>query len=106
MSASPGPSIRSLVRIVVVVVASVIALYLIYRLRKPITWIVIGGFIAIALSAPVTGVQRRPRHPGLSIASVYLGFIPIPGLVGAILVPPPVQEAHPLVGQGPAYRTR
>src|SRR4051812_19634065 len=105
MSASPGPSIRSLVRIVVVVVASVIALYLVYRLRKPITWIVIGGFIAIALSAPVTVVQRRVRRRGLAIFIVYLGVICVPVLIGAVLVPPLVKETNRLVDKVPDYAT-
>jgi predicted PurR-regulated permease PerM len=98
-----GPSVRSVVRIVAVVVASVIALYLIYRLRKPITWIVIGGFIAVALSAPVAAVQRRLRHRGASIAAVYLGVILIPVLIGAILVPPLVKETNRLVDKVPDY---
>jgi predicted PurR-regulated permease PerM len=105
MSSREGPSVRSIVRIVAVVVASVIALYLIYRLRKPITWIVIGGFIAVALSAPVAAVQLRLRHRGASIAAVYLGVILIPVLIGAILVPPLVKESNRLVDKVPDYVT-
>ncbi len=59
---------RNIVRVVVIVVVSVIALYLIYRLRTPITWIVIGAFIAVALSAPVNASTSAssgagPRSP-------------------------------------------
>src|SRR3954465_5013856 len=97
MTAREGPSARSIVRIVSVVVLSVISLYLIYRLRRPITWIVIGGFIAIALSAPVTIVQRPLRPRGLSILVVYLGLITIPILIGGIFVPPLVKETNKLV---------
>ena len=45
----------------------VLALYLIYRLRRPITWIFIAGFIAIALSGPVAFLQRRMRR-GAAVA--------------------------------------
>ena len=39
MAVREGPSARSVFRVVTIVVASVIALYLIYLLRRPITWI-------------------------------------------------------------------
>src|SRR3954447_8744657 len=102
---SAGPSARTVLRVVGIVLASAIAIYLVYRLRKPITWIVIGGFIAIALSAPVAVVQRRLRHRGLSIASVYLALILIPVLIGGVLVPPLVKETNRLVDKVPDYAT-
>src|SRR3954451_6770759 len=102
---SAGPSARTVLRVGGIVVASVIALYLVYRLRKPITWIVIGGFIAIALSAPVTVVQRRVRRRGLAIFIVYLGVICVPVLIGAVLVPPLVKETNRLVDKVPDYAT-
>ena len=46
--------------IVLTVVACVLALYLIYLLRKPLTWIFIAGFLAIALSGP----GRLPASAG------------------------------------------
>jgi predicted PurR-regulated permease PerM len=98
-----GPSVRSIVRVVAVVVISVITLYLIYRLRTPITWIVIGGFIAIAVAAPVRFVERRVRRRGLAVAIVYLGLILIPVLIGSVLVPPLVTETNRLVDKVPEY---
>src|SRR3954463_15406314 len=103
MTATDGPSARAIVRIVLIVVVSAVSLYLVYRLRTPLTWIVIGGFIAIALSAPVTIVQRRLRHRGLSIAAVSLGLIRTPLMMGAILVPPLVKETNKLVDKVPDY---
>ena len=38
---------------VLIVVCVVLTLYLIYLLRRPLTWIFIAGFLAIALSGPV-----------------------------------------------------
>ena len=52
-----------------------LALYLIYLLRRPLTWIFIAGFIAIALSGPVNFLQRRMRR-GFAVALVYLGADP------------------------------
>ncbi len=57
-SPTPSLSTRGIVRIVLTVIACVLALYLIYLLRKPLTWIFIAGFIAIALSGPVSFLRR------------------------------------------------
>ena len=43
-----------------IAVLVVLSLYLIYLLRRPLTWIFIAGFLAIALSGPVN-VPRRGR---------------------------------------------
>jgi predicted PurR-regulated permease PerM len=77
VSARPAPvspvfSTRALVRTVLTVIAVVIALYVVYLLRKPLTWIFIAGFLAIALSGPVSFLQRRMRR-GLAITLVYWG---------------------------------
>jgi predicted PurR-regulated permease PerM len=96
-------STRSILRVVVIVVLSAVAMYLVFRLRKPITWIVIGAFLAVALSAPVDYLQRRVRRRGLAIGFVYVGLILVPITFGAILVPPIVQESQNLVDQVPSY---
>jgi predicted PurR-regulated permease PerM len=98
-----GPSTRSILRVVAIVVLSALALYLVYRLRKPITWIVMGAFIAVALSAPVNYLHPRVRRRGFAIAIVYLGLILVPVLFGAILVPPIVQETQNLIDEVPSY---
>jgi predicted PurR-regulated permease PerM len=103
--AADGPSTRAVIRVVSVVVVSVIGLYLVYLLRTPITWIVIGGFIAIALSAPVNMLQRRVKRRGAAIALVYTALILVPVAFGAILVPPLVKETNKLVEKFPDYAT-
>jgi predicted PurR-regulated permease PerM len=100
------PPPRSVARIVAigvaVILAAVLALYLIYLLRKPISWIVIAGFIAVAMSGPVKLLSRYMRR-GLAIAIVYLGLILIPfGLLG-LLVPPIVTQVNNLVDNAPRY---
>jgi predicted PurR-regulated permease PerM len=87
---------------VLIVVAVVFALYLIYLLRRPLTWIFIAGFLAIALTGPVNFLDRwLPR--GLSVASVYSGLILIPIVLIALLVPPVVTQANNLAGNLPQY---
>lgn len=98
-----GPSYRSILRVVAVIVVVTVGLYLAYLLRKPITWIVIAGFIAIAVSGPIRWLQHRGAPRGLAIGGVYLGLILTPVLVGAVMVPPIVTEANNLAERVPEY---
>ena len=47
-------------------------LYLIYLVRKPIGWLLIATFLAVALSGPVNVLDRYMKR-GFAIAIVYLG---------------------------------
>jgi predicted PurR-regulated permease PerM len=96
------PGLRAVLRVVLVVVAVVITLWLIYLLREPLTWIFIAAFIAIALSGPISFLERRmPR--GLAIALVYLALILTPFALIGLLVPPIVTQANNLVQNLPEY---
>ena len=95
-----GP--RTTLRAVLVVAAVLIAAYVIYLLRKPIAWLVIAAFIAIAVSGPVAGLSKRmPR--GFAIATVYTALIAIPLILAALLIPPLVGQAEDLVNNLPSY---
>jgi predicted PurR-regulated permease PerM len=92
----------AVLRVVVIVVAAVVALYVIYLLRKPLGWIVIAGFIAIAVSGPVNALNRRMRR-GLAIACVYLGVVLVPVAMLAVIVPPIVTQVGNLARNAPQY---
>lgn len=96
------PTVRGILRVVVTVVASAFALYLVYRLRTPISWLFFATFVAVSVSAPVNLLSRRmPR--GAAIALVYFGLILVPIVIGAILVPPAVRASSDLVSNFPSY---
>jgi predicted PurR-regulated permease PerM len=96
------PAARAVIRTVLIVVAVLLTLYLIYLLRKPIGWLLIALFLAVALSGPVNLLHRRmPR--GFAIALVYLGMLMIPVGIGALIVPPIVNGAEDLAQNAPAY---
>ncbi|MFL5817645.1 MAG: AI-2E family transporter [Conexibacter sp.] len=98
----PEPTPRAVLRTVVTVLLVLVAVYLIYRLRKPIGWLVLASFIAIALSGPVNLLNRHmPR--GLAIAIAYLGLVLVPIGLGAIVVPPVVREVTDLANNAPQY---
>jgi predicted PurR-regulated permease PerM len=101
-SPTPWLSTRAILRVVITVLVCVLALYLVYLLRRPITWIFIAGFIAIALSGPVAFLQRRVRRSA-AVALVYLGLILVPVLIMAALVPPIVTQGNNLAQDLPDY---
>src|SRR4051812_44175217 len=72
-----APAVATVVRIVLIVVAVCVSLYVIYLLRKPLSWVFIAGFLAIALSGPVNFLSRfMPRRLGIGVT--YLGLILVP----------------------------
>jgi predicted PurR-regulated permease PerM len=97
-----GLQVRVVLRVVLVVVTVVLTLYLMYLLRRPLTWIFIAGFIAIALSGPVNFLSNYMRR-GLAVATVYVLLVLTPFALMGLLVPPIVTEANNLVQNLPEY---
>jgi predicted PurR-regulated permease PerM len=93
---------RVILRVVLIVVAVVLALYLVYLLRKPLTWIVIAAFIAVAISGPINRLSRHMRR-GFAVLIAYLCLFAIPVGLGAIIVPPIVNGANDLAEKAPEY---
>jgi predicted PurR-regulated permease PerM len=95
-------NLRVALRIVLLIVGVVLCLYVIYLLRKPIGWIVLATFIAVAMSAPVNLLARH-MHRGLAIALAYLGLLLVPILLALILIPPIVNGIDDLASKAPQY---
>jgi predicted PurR-regulated permease PerM len=93
---------RVVLRTVLVVVSVVLTLYVLYLLRKPLGWIVIAAFLAVAMSGPVNLLERWLRR-GFAIVIAYLGLLAIPILLAAILVPPIVNGVNDLAAKAPEY---
>ena len=93
---------RAIARNVLVVAGVVLVLYVIYLLRRPISWLIIAAFLAIALAGPVNFFQRYMKR-GLAIALVYVGVLLIPIGLGAVLVPPIVNQVSDVATNAPKY---
>jgi predicted PurR-regulated permease PerM len=93
---------RSIARTVLIVVGVLLILYVLYLLRKPVSWLVIAAFIAVAAAGPVSLLQRHMKR-GFAIAITYLVIILIPIGLGAALVPPLVSQAQDLADNAPSY---
>jgi predicted PurR-regulated permease PerM len=97
-----APSARQIVRTVLTVVCVALTLYLLYLLRKPISWILIAAFLAVALSPPVNVLSRHMRR-GFAITIVYLGLLAVPIALIALIVPPLITEANDFAKKVPSY---
>jgi predicted PurR-regulated permease PerM len=93
---------RAIARNVLVVAGVVLVLYIIYLLRKPISWLIIAAFFAVALAGPVNFFQRYMKR-GLAIALVYFGLLAIPIGLGAVLIPPIVHQVSDVATNAPHY---
>lgn len=93
---------KIILRSVLIIVAVILALYLIIQLRTPLTWLIIAAFIAVPLATLVGRLQAfMPRWAAIVV--VYIGLILTPIGLGAILIPPLVTEGNNLVNDVPGY---
>lgn len=93
---------RTVLQTTLTILSVLAALALIYLLRGPISWVILAGFLAIAVSGPVTLLSRRiPR--GLAITVVYVGVLLFPALISLVILPPVVNAAADLIDQAPEY---
>jgi predicted PurR-regulated permease PerM len=95
-------STRVILRVVLVVLGVVFAVYLLYLLRRPISWVLLALFLAAAINGPVNLLGRHMRR-GAAIALAYLGVLLIPVLLALIFVPPIVNGATDLADHAPEY---
>ena len=89
-------------RVVLIIVGVAVSLYVLYLLRRPIGWVCIAVFLAVALSGPVNWLNERMRR-GFAITIVYLALLAIPLLLAALIVPPFVREANNAAQDAPRY---
>ena len=96
------PAAREVVRIVLIVVAVAICLYLIYQVRRPLTWLLISIFLAAALSPPVNWLAQWMRR-GFAVTIVYLCLLAVPILLIALIVPTIITEGTSFADNVPQY---
>ena len=93
---------RVVLRAVLTVVAVALVLYLIVLLQKPLSWLVIAAFIAVAMSGPVNLLSRHMKR-GLAIAIAYLALLMIPIGLGALIIPSLVNQIENFADNVPEY---
>ncbi|MBE2318140.1 AI-2E family transporter [Solirubrobacter sp. CPCC 204708] len=98
----PHLSAQIVLRTLFIVVFFALALWLVYLLRKPISWVLIAIFLAVALSGPVNWLDQWMKR-GFAITIVYLALLLIPIGIGALIVPPLVTQTNNLIQNLPQY---
>ena len=100
----PPVPVRTILATIGLVLASLLALYLVVETRRVLTWMVVAAFFAVALHPPAAWVHRRllgGRRPALATFIVFLlVLLVLAGLVTAFVVPL-AEQATRFAGQLP-----
>ena len=99
-----SPSLRGVVRFVMIIVACGIALYLVWRIRGVIRLGVISLFLALALMPVVDALDSRIRLPRAAlILFVYVLLLAAIAVMGYLVVPSLVREVEQLSRNAARY---
>jgi predicted PurR-regulated permease PerM len=95
---------RTIVGVLVILLAVGIVLYVLWVARHVISWMLISLFLALALNPAVEAVQRRSgRGRATSAGIVYLLALLIVAGLAALFVPPLVSQVNDFVDKVPSY---
>jgi predicted PurR-regulated permease PerM len=98
------PSPRGVVRLLTIVVACALALYLLWSVRSVVRLVGIALFVALTLNPLVDSLDSRFKVPRAAvILAIYLALIAFVIVIGVALVPSLVRQVHQLSGNAPAY---
>jgi predicted PurR-regulated permease PerM len=99
-----APPLGGVLRIVLVLVATALALYLVYRIRSTLQLLAIALFLALALFPVVDAVTVRVKAPrGIVILGIYLILAMLVALIGYVVIPSLVKELQMLSRNAPHY---
>jgi predicted PurR-regulated permease PerM len=99
-----APSLGGVVRMVLILAASAVFLYLVWRVRGVIRLVGISLFFALALLPIVDAIENRVRAPrGLIILAVYIVLIASVLVIGYVVVPSLVSQVGQIAHDAPRY---
>jgi predicted PurR-regulated permease PerM len=99
-----APSARAVVRMVVLLAATAVFLYLLWKVRTVVRLIGISLFLALALLPVVDAFERRLHmHRTAIILFVYIVMLGSFVVIGAVVVPSLVKEIGQLSREAPHY---
>jgi predicted PurR-regulated permease PerM len=106
-SSSPSsPSIpwRNIFAVIGAVLVTMLALLLVWKLKRVVTWLVVAVFLAVVLTQPVAWAQRRLRLRRPIAVLLVLGVV-FGTMTGAlyVIVEPLVDEAEQFIDNFPQY---
>ena len=89
-------SARTVVVVVFTLLAIAGALFHLWELAQVLRWTLIALFLAVALNPAVDWLNRRRLPRGLAILFVYLVLLLVLGGLGALVLPPLIQQVEDL----------
>ncbi len=93
---------RITLRVILVALLVVGALELLWLVRKPLSWIVLALFLAVAMSRPIDRLAQHMAR-GRAITLSYLLLFLVPALIAALIIPTIVNGANDLAREAPSY---
>src|SRR3954447_13442214 len=97
-----APSLRGVVRLVVIVAACAVALYLVWRTRGVLRLTAIALFVALTLNPIVVAFDRRVRLPRADVILLLYAVLAGGAVVaGAVVVPSTVRQVQQLSRDAP-----
>lgn len=84
-------STRSVIKIIALAAAAFIIMALLWKVRQPLTWLIIATILAVSMSGPVNLLTRWMPRP-LSITLAYLLLVLLPIGMAFLLVPPLIDQ--------------
>jgi predicted PurR-regulated permease PerM len=97
------PSVRAIVRVVLVIVGILAALYLVYLVRSVLGLFLIAVFFALAIAPAVNFLENRRVPRSLAILLVYVSIAGGIFGIGLLVVPPLVDGVNNLSNDLPGY---
>jgi len=99
-----SPSLGGVLRILLVVIAAAVAVYLFWRVRGVLRLVAISVFLALVITPVVDALDRVTRtHRAAVILGVYLFLIAVVAVVGYVVIPSMVKEISALSHDAPRY---
>ena len=99
-----SPSLGGVFRTILIVAASAVFLYLVWRVRGVIRLIGISLFLALALFPVVDAVDNRMRLPrALIILVLYVILLASVAVIGYVVVPSLIKEVQQIAHDAPRY---
>ncbi|MGI8425753.1 MAG: AI-2E family transporter [Actinomycetota bacterium] len=95
---------RDVVRITLVVAATALGLFALYRIRHVLLLVGIAAFLALALEPGVTFLQKRLKSRSLAVGLMITMILLFVGLFFASVAPPIVRQTQSLVRQFPELK--
>jgi predicted PurR-regulated permease PerM len=98
------PSLKGVLRLVAIIVACALALYLFWSVRSVVRLVAIALFLALTLNPLVDSFDARIKVPRAAIiVSIYLVLVVFVVVIGVALVPSLVRQVHHLSSNAPTY---